>query len=43
MQLNDALPKINVDPETYTVTADGEVLSCQPAAAVPLSRNYFLF
>ncbi|KAM0928086.1 hypothetical protein ACQ4PT_002259 [Festuca glaucescens] len=43
MQLNDALPKINVDPETYTVTADGEVLSCQPAATVPLSRNYFLF
>ncbi|CAO2147365.1 unnamed protein product [Urochloa humidicola] len=43
MKLNDALPKIEVDPETYTVTADGEVLTCQPAPTVPLSRNYFLF
>uniref|UniRef100_A0A0D9XR88 urease n=1 Tax=Leersia perrieri TaxID=77586 RepID=A0A0D9XR88_9ORYZ len=43
MKLNDTLPKIDVDPETYTVTADGEVLRCQPAPTVPLSRNYFLF
>jgi urease len=43
MKLNDALPKIEVDPETYTVTADGEALTCQPAPTVPLSRNYFLF
>uniref|UniRef100_A0A0E0PS74 urease n=1 Tax=Oryza rufipogon TaxID=4529 RepID=A0A0E0PS74_ORYRU len=43
MKLNDALPKIDVDPETYTVTADGEVLRCQPTPTVPLSRNYFLF
>lgn len=43
MKLNDALPKIEVDPETYTVSADGEVLRCQPASTVPLSRNYFLF
>eukprot|EP00268_Persea_americana_P046138 TRINITY_DN4745_c0_g1_i1.p1 TRINITY_DN4745_c0_g1~~TRINITY_DN4745_c0_g1_i1.p1 ORF type:complete len:839 (-),score=177.71 TRINITY_DN4745_c0_g1_i1:212-2728(-) len=43
MKLNDALPKIEVDPETYTVTADGEVLSCAPVTTVPLSRNYFLF
>jgi urease len=43
MKLNDALPEIDVDPETYTVTADGEALRCQPAATVPLSRNYFLF
>lgn len=43
MKLNDALPKITVDPETYTVTADGEVLTCAPATTVPLSRNYFLF
>ncbi|KQK12406.1 urease [Brachypodium distachyon] len=43
MKLNDALPKIEVDPETYTVSADGEVLTCQPATTVPLSRNYFLF
>ena len=43
MKLNDALPKIEVDPETYTVTADGEVLSCAPVTNIPLSRNYFLF
>ncbi|KAI9125510.1 hypothetical protein K1719_002928 [Acacia pycnantha] len=43
MKLNDALPHITVDPETYTVTADGEVLTCDPASSVPLSRNYFLF
>ncbi|KAJ1287393.1 hypothetical protein BS78_02G006900 [Paspalum vaginatum] len=43
MKLNDALPKIEVDPETYKVTADGEVLTCQPASTLPLSRNYFLF
>lgn len=43
MKLNDALPKITVDPETYTVTADGEVLTCAAATTVPLSRNYFLF
>lgn len=43
MKLNDALPNITVDPETYTVTANGEVLTCAAATAVPLSRNYFLF
>ncbi|KAJ6351477.1 hypothetical protein OIU78_007405 [Salix suchowensis] len=43
MKLNDALPNITVDPETYTVTADGEVLTCPAATTVPLSRNYFLF
>ncbi|KAI5352042.1 PREDICTED: urease [Prunus dulcis] len=43
MKLNDALPKIEVDPETYTVTADGQVLTCSPATTVPLSRNYFMF
>uniref|UniRef100_A0A1D1ZIH4 urease n=2 Tax=Anthurium amnicola TaxID=1678845 RepID=A0A1D1ZIH4_9ARAE len=43
MKLNDMLPKIEVDPETYTVTANGEVLKCDPATSVPLSRNYFLF
>ncbi|XP_047249787.1 urease isoform X2 [Capsicum annuum] len=43
MKHNDALPDIKVDPETYTVTADGTVLTCPPAATVPLSRNYFLF
>ncbi|KAG8365929.1 hypothetical protein BUALT_Bualt17G0023100 [Buddleja alternifolia] len=43
MKLNDALPEITVDPETYKVTADGEVLTCTAATTVPLSRNYFLF
>nr|KYP52960.1 Urease [Cajanus cajan] len=43
MKLNDSLPKITVDPETYTVTADGKVLDCFVASTVPLSRNYFLF
>ncbi|KAM4120387.1 hypothetical protein ACJW30_03G127400 [Castanea mollissima] len=43
MKLNDALPNITVDPETYTVSADGEVLTCTAATTVPLSRNYFLF
>ncbi|KAL2903604.1 Urease [Bienertia sinuspersici] len=43
MKLNNSLPKITVDPESYTVTADGEILTCSPASAIPLSRNYFLF
>ncbi|KAI9169102.1 hypothetical protein LWI28_006995 [Acer negundo] len=43
MKLNDSLPDITVDPETYTVTANNEVLTCSPATSVPLSRNYFLF
>lgn len=43
MKLNDALPNIKVDPETYTVTADDVVLTCAAASTVPLSQNYFLF
>ena len=43
MKLNDALPVIRVDPETYTVTADGEILRSQPAAVLPLAQRYFLF
>lgn len=43
MKNNDALPCITVDPETYSVTADGMVLTCTAATTVPLSRNYFLF
>ncbi|XP_039133792.1 urease-like [Dioscorea cayenensis subsp. rotundata] len=43
MKLNDALPKISVDPESYIVTADGVDLKCDPASSVPLSRNYYLF
>ncbi|MEK9986824.1 MAG: amidohydrolase family protein, partial [Opitutae bacterium] len=41
--LNDALPDIEVDPETYTVKADGEELHCEPAKTVPLAQRYFLF
>ncbi|MFT3869583.1 MAG: urease subunit alpha [Nibricoccus sp.] len=41
--LNDALPKIEVDPETYTVKADGEILTCEPAKILPMAQRYFLF
>src|SRR5207248_7496870 len=43
MKLNDATPAIRVDPETYTVTADGEVLRSEPAEVLPLAQRYFLF
>ncbi len=43
MVLNDYLPKIDIDPETYTVTADGEVLTCEPATVLPMAQRYFLF
>jgi urease subunit alpha len=40
---NDATPDIEVDPETYRVTADGEPLVCEPAAVLPMAQRYFLF
>ncbi len=43
MRLNDACPTITIDPETYEVRADGELLSCDPAAELPLAQRYFLF
>jgi len=43
MKLNDAMPRITVDPETYLVTADGEVLRSTPAQVLPLAQRYFLF
>ena len=43
MRLNDWLPKMEVDPETYEVRADGELLTCEPATELPLSQRYFLF
>ncbi len=43
MKLNDSLPKIEVDPETYEVRADGELLTCEPATVLPLAQRYFLF
>ena len=43
MKLNDALPKLTVDPETYEVRADGELLVCEPAVRLPLAQRYSLF
>jgi urease alpha subunit len=43
MKLNDALPRMEVDPETYVVRADGEVLTARPADVLPLAQRYFLF
>ncbi len=40
---NHALPKIEVDPETYEVRADGELLTCAPASVLPMAQRYFLF
>ncbi len=43
MKLNDALPHISINPETYEVRADGELLTCEPAAELPLAQRYFLY
>jgi urease subunit alpha len=43
MKLNDLLPHIEVDPETYEVRADGELLTCEPATVLPMAQRYFLF
>jgi urease subunit alpha len=40
---NNATPKIDVDPETYEVRADGELLVCEPAKELPMAQRYFLF
>jgi urease subunit alpha len=40
---NDATPDIEVDPETYEVRADGELLTCPPAEVLPLAQRYFMF
>jgi len=40
---NDACPQIEVDPETYAVRADGELLVCEPASVLPMTQRYFLF
>jgi len=42
MRLNDALPHVEVDPQTFEVRADGRLLTCEPAREVPMSRRYFL-
>ncbi len=43
MVLNDATPTIEVNPETYEVRADGELLTCAPATVLPMAQRYFLF
>jgi urease subunit alpha len=43
MVLNDAMPLIEVDPETYEVRADGLLLTCEPATVLPLAQRYFLY
>ena len=43
LKLNVSLPNIEVDPETYEVRADGELLTCQPAAEVSMAQRYFMF
>ena len=43
LKLNDATPDIDVNPETYEVRADGELLQCDPVDVLPLAQRYFLF
>ena len=43
MILNCATPNIEVDPETYEVRADGELLTCDPAVELPMAQRYFLY
>ena len=43
MLLNDLCPHIEVDPQTYEVRADGELLTCEPATELPLAQRYYLF
>ncbi|MDX2256053.1 MAG: urease subunit alpha [Pseudanabaenaceae cyanobacterium bins.39] len=43
LKLNDTLPQIEVDPETYEVRANGELLTCEPATVLPMAQRYFLF
>jgi urease subunit alpha len=40
---NGAQPRMEVDPQTYEVRADGELLTCEPAEELPLTQRYFLF
>ncbi|MFP3380749.1 urease subunit alpha, partial [Bacillus sp. SIMBA_069] len=43
MKLNAETPEIHVDPQTYEVRVDGELLTCEPAEVVPMAQRYFLF
>ena len=43
MMLNNICPSIEVDPETYEVRADGEIITCEPAKELPLAQRYFMY
>ena len=43
MKLNDYQPELEVDPQTYVVTADGKELHCEPATELPMAQRYYLF
>ena len=43
MILNDGCPTINVNPETYEVRADGEIITCEPAKELPMAQRYFMY
>ena len=40
---NGATPKMEIDPQTYAVRADGQLLTCEPAKVLPMAQRYFLF
>ena len=43
MKLNDLCPEIEVDPETYEVRLNGELITCEPAKELPMAQRYFLY
>ena len=43
MVYNNLCPKVEVDPETYEVKANGEILTCEPASELPMAQRYFLY
>ena len=43
MKLNDQMPELEVDPQTYDVTVDGKLIDCEPAEVLPMAQRYFLF
>lgn len=43
MRYNDAMPRMRVDPERYTVEADGRVCAAEPAEELPLTQSYFVY
>jgi urease subunit alpha len=43
MVLNGVTPRMEVDPETYEVRADGKLLTCEPAKVLPMAQRYFMY